>query len=625
MFAKVVLYLLALAASGYGEEDYRTLTRKVQQLMENSKNYVFPVNNKRFYEKNPDITDEPCPQEEFDFIIVGTGTAGGVLANRLTEVKKFKVLALEAGPETPQLSDMLGMNIYLHRSQYNWGYNTTAQKNMCLGSRNQKCPYPRGKMLGGSSSINFGMYVRGHHDDFNDWGKTAPGWSYNEILPYFKKPERATFSSPIDRYYHGFNGPQAIGIPNDTPFLTQALVDCHIDLGKTEKDYNGKDQDGVSRLQFFLDRNTRSSSNHAFINPARNRSNLVVSTNSYVTKILIEKDVAVGVNYVRNGKQCTVKASKEVLLSAGAVNSPQVLMLSGIGPKDELTKHGIPIKKILPVGQNMQDHQFFPGIFYRTNRTFYNTSMEENVKLWTENKRPLTPSLGQQTISFWNFMGPDDGQPEIEFFFFGPPMITSDIASILGYTDEYIESFKQLRRHSDISVNIELLHPKSRGSITLQSKDPRDYPVIDPNYFSDPEGIDLENMYKGVEVALKFNNTRTFKEFNAQLITIPSKKCDKLSKLTKKYWLCNVKELSTTLFHPVSTTKMGNDPKESVVDANLKVHGIKKLRVVDAGIFPDHISGHPNAAVVMIAEKISDVIKKQYGYCARRGKYIRCS
>ncbi|XP_066245363.1 alcohol dehydrogenase [acceptor]-like [Euwallacea similis] len=618
MLVKVVLYLLALAVSGYGQEDYHTLARKVEQLMEDARSYVYPVNNERFFQRENGTTEDPCPEGEFDFIIVGTGSAGGVLANRLTEIEDFRVLALEAGPETPELSDMLGMHIYLHRTQYNWGYNTTVQQNMCLGSRDQRCPYPRGKMLGGSSSINFGMYVRGHHDDFNDWDEMAggnAGWSYDDILPYFKKPERATFTSNIDREYHGFDGPQATGIPNDTPLLTQALVDCHIDLGKTEKDYNGMDQDGVSRLQFFLDRNIRSSSNHAFINPARNRSNLVVSPDSYVTQILIEEEAAVGVKYVKNGQECLVRATREVLLSAGAVNSPQVLMLSGIGPKEELARHDIDVIADLPVGQFMQDHQFFPGVFYRTNRTFYNTSIEENVKLWTENKRPLTPSLGQQTISFWNFIGANDSQPEIEFFFFGPPMITSDIALILGYTDEYIESFNQLQRHSDISVNIELLHPRSRGSITLQSKNPLDFPVIDPNYFSDPEGIDMDNMYKGVEVALRFNDTPTFKNLQAQLFVIPYPNCDsQYEQLSKDWWICAIKTLSTTLFHPVSTTRMGEDPKTSVVDANLKVHGIENLRVIDAGIFPDHISGHPNAAVIMIAEKISDVIKRDHGY-----------
>ncbi|KAH1003121.1 hypothetical protein HUJ05_011063 [Dendroctonus ponderosae] len=493
------------------------------------KNHVFPV------------------EGDFDFIIVGTGSAGGVLANRLTEVANFTVLALEAGEETPVESDMLGVNIYLHRTRHNWGYNTTVQENMCLGKLTSK------------------RCVR-----------------------------------------------DSIGL-----LQTQALIDCHIDLGKTEKDYNGKDQDGVSRLQFFLDGNTRSSSNEAFLKPVRRRPNLVVSTESYVTRILITNQTAEGVVYMKNGKECTVRANKEVLLSAGAINSPQVLMLSGVGPQAELEKHGIELIQDLPVGQNMQDHQFFPGIFYRTNQTLYNITLLQMVDLWKRNLRPLTPSLGQQTVSFWNFIGPEDSQPEVEFFFFGPPLITPDIAVILGYTEEYVEIFNLLDALTDISVNVELLHPRSTGSVTLQSSDPRDFPVIDPNYFSDPEGVDLENVYKGVEVALQFNDTETFRSLDTEFLLIPYPECDaQYDQLSKDWWYCAIKTLASTLFHPVATTKMGPDAATSVVDSQLKVHGVDRLRVVDAGVFPDHISGHPNAAVVMIAEKIADEIKSEHLGCS---------
>ncbi|XP_019760007.2 4-pyridoxate dehydrogenase [Dendroctonus ponderosae] len=594
------------------------IAQRVERLVANLDTYVFPVNNDAFFETVDDLAEDPCVEGDFDFIIVGTGSAGGVLANRLTEVANFTVLALEAGEETPVESDMLGVNIYLHRTRHNWGYNTTVQENMCLGSVNARCPYPRGKMLGGSSAINFGMYVRGHHDDFDHWEALGnPGWAYDDVLPYFKKAESATFGDDIDLEYHGFGGPQKTGVPNDTPVLTQALIDCHIDLGKTEKDYNGKDQDGVSRLQFFLDGNTRSSSNEAFLKPVRRRPNLVVSTESYVTRILITNQTAEGVVYMKNGKECTVRANKEVLLSAGAINSPQVLMLSGVGPQAELEKHGIELIQDLPVGQNMQDHQFFPGIFYRTNQTLYNITLLQMVDLWKRNLRPLTPSLGQQTVSFWNFIGPEDSQPEVEFFFFGPPLITPDIAVILGYTEEYVEIFNLLDALTDISVNVELLHPRSTGSVTLQSSDPRDFPVIDPNYFSDPEGVDLENVYKGVEVALQFNDTETFRSLDTEFLLIPYPECDaQYDQLSKDWWYCAIKTLASTLFHPVATTKMGPDAATSVVDSQLKVHGVDRLRVVDAGVFPDHISGHPNAAVVMIAEKIADEIKSEHLGCS---------
>ncbi|XP_050310086.1 glucose dehydrogenase [FAD, quinone]-like [Anthonomus grandis grandis] len=591
-------------------QNVEQLTQRIRDAKDSAKKYQFPVNNEEFFQV------KKCDAGEFDFIIVGTGSAGGVLANRLTEIKEWNILALEAGPETPDISNILGMNIYMHNSPYNWGYNTTKQKNMCLGSKNQQCPFPRGKMMGGSSSINFGMYVRGHREDFDSWEYEFgnPGWKYEDVLPYFRKPEHATFTKNIDRPYHGHHGPQKVGIPNDTPILSQGLIDGHKELGKRELDYNGREQNGVSRLQFFLDGNTRSSSNHAFLNPVRNRKNLMVSTESLVTKILInEEKRAYGVLYVKNGIECIATAKKEVLLSAGAINSPQVLMLSGVGPKEELEKHEIELVQDLPVGKFMQDHQFFPGLFYRSKRSYYNQSLEEQVRLWTRNQRPLTPSLGQQAVSFWNFEGPESGQPEVEFFFFGPPMLSEDLALYLGYTDEYLEVFKSLQQHNDINVNIELLHPLSRGTVTLQSKNPIDFPVIDPNYFSDPEGVDLENMYRGVLEALKFNETESFQKMGLELLVLPYPTCDdKYKQLSKDWWYCALKTLSSTLFHPVSTTRMGPDPETSVVNHELKVHGIKDLRVVDAGVFPDHISGHPNAAVVMIAEKISDEIKDEY-------------
>ncbi|XP_050296427.1 4-pyridoxate dehydrogenase-like [Anthonomus grandis grandis] len=593
--------------------DDKLLTDEIARVISNYRHYVLPVNNDQYYQPSYHNGDSCADHEKFDFIIVGTGTAGGVLANRLTE-EKYTVLALEAGDEAPTLTNMLGMNIYMHQSGINWGYNTTKQKFGCLGSRNQACAYPRGHVLGGSSVINFGMYVRGNRLDFDKWEALGnPGWSYDDVLPYFRKPEHATFTDNIDREYHGFDGPQRTGIPDDIPLISEAILKGHREIGKRMLDYNGEDQDGVSRLQFFIDRNVRASTAHAFLNPIRHRKNLKVSTNSYVTKILIADKTAYGVEYVKNGKTCIALAKKEVLLAAGSINSPQILMLSGIGPAQELYRHGIDIIQDLPVGRNMQDHLFFPGVFYRTPHKFYDQSISEHVKLWTQNKRPLTPSLGQTAISFFNFEGPEGSQPEIELFFFGPPLLTSDLAYVLGFDDAHIEAFRNLNGLTDFCVNIELLHPRSRGTVTLQSKDPRDWPLIDTNYFSDPEQKDIENMYLGVLAALQLNDTRAFKEIGAEFLVIPFPDCDwRFEQLSKEWWYCALRSIATTLFHPIGTTSMGPDPKTSVVNHQLKVHGINKLRVVDAGIMPEHISGHPNAAVVMIAEKISDEIKKEH-------------
>ncbi|KAL1490919.1 hypothetical protein ABEB36_011591 [Hypothenemus hampei] len=364
-----------------------------------------------------------------------------------------------------------------------------------------------------------------------------------------------------------------------------------------------------------MDRNVRASTYHAFIDPIRHlRKNLHISTRSYVTKVLLAHKRAYGVEFMKDGKRCVAMAKREVILAAGAVNSPQILMLSGIGPSEELIKHDIEIIEDLPVGKNLQDHLFFPGVFYRWHEhKFYDMSILERAKLWTENQRPLTPSLGQSAISFFNFEGPADSQPEIELFFFGPPIVSSDLAFIFGFDQEHMDAFRALDPTKDLCVNIELLHPRSRGTITLKSKDPRDFPLIDPNYFSDAEGKDIENMYLGVLAALSFNGTEAFRSQHAELLVIPFPQCDyKFEILSKPWWYCALRSIATTLFHPIGTTAMGPDPLTSVVNHELKVHGIQDLRVVDAGIMPDHVSGHPNAGVVMIAEKAADLIKKDH-------------
>ncbi|XP_050309141.1 glucose dehydrogenase [FAD, quinone]-like [Anthonomus grandis grandis] len=588
---------------------------EINETLNQASSYELPTNNNEYFMSQSDNHEKTKDFGTYDFVIVGAGAAGGVLANRLSETN-YSVLIIEAGKEDPAISKVLGLSLFLLKSDWNWGYNTIVQKNSCLGSINQKCMYPRGKSLGGSSAINIGFYSRGNKENYNVWEELVNSkWSYENCLPYFKKSETADFNVDIDNVYHGFNGPQNISIVEDTPILSNELINAFKELGMNEGDYNGASQYVVSRCQMFLDGTTRSSSAHAYIRPALNRNNLKLSLNSLVTKILISEDKrATGVEFWKNGEKNCATARKEVIVSAGAINSPQLLMLSGIGPQDELKKHGI---KMLvnsnAVGKNLRDHMWYYGIVFRTNITIpYNNSLVENIKLWNQKKRPLITSAGVQVVTYYNIGDNRNfSDPNIEVIILGPPAVSPDLPKMLGLNQDYQMSFKNLNNQTDIISGLFLLQPKSIGQITLKSADPKDFPLIDTNFFSDPE--DLETMYNGIEKILELQNTETFKKMGVKLIRNSSPSCDGLYEtFSKEWWICDLQYVGTTVYHPSGTTQMGNNITNAVVNDNLEVYGIKQLRVVDAGVLPVSISGHLNAPVVMIAEKIADVIKAKY-------------
>ncbi|XP_050308719.1 glucose dehydrogenase [FAD, quinone]-like [Anthonomus grandis grandis] len=574
----------------------------IQEAINDSSSYIFPTNNDEFFtSENNTASRYVKDYGTFDYIIIGGGTAGGVLANRLTE-GPFTVLVIEAGEPEPKWTSILGVTLYSLYSHWSWGYNTTTQNTSCFASNSHQCFYPRGKVLGGCSSINGGMYVRGNKKDYDEWEQMGnPGWAYEDCLPYFKKSEKANIANDlIDEEYHGFNGMQIINVPPDTEGLTDKLVSAATSLGNEEIDFNGATQHGIGRMQFYLDNNTRTSTASAYIRPAMNRMNLKITLKSLATKIITSKlkRKALGVEFVKNGQKYVAKARKEVIVSAGSINSPQVLMLSGIGPAAELEKHNIPVVADLPVGEHLLDHTLFSALCFRTNQVFYSSNLAENLNLWAEGKRPL--------VAMVHLIGFPTNKTEY--------IITSanpDMGSGLLFKEEYANAFKVLNSQTDFCATTILLKPKSFGRVTLQSNDPRDFPLIDTNYFSNPE--DLEALYEGIQEVLKLNETEVFREWNATLIEIAMPDCDdSYERLSKDWWFCAFRSVGSTIYHPVATTRMGPNPTTSVVDSELKVHGFKNLRVVDAGVMPAQIAGHTHAAVIMIAEKIADVIKRDW-------------
>ncbi|ENN79197.1 hypothetical protein YQE_04381, partial [Dendroctonus ponderosae] len=399
-FYATALLCFALSANiltrALSDEEFDEFVSKIEDFIDDSSSNVWATNNDDYFSsENASSVDYGT----FDFIIVGGGTAGGILANRLSEQENFTVLLVEAGKGRAAIVDVLGLNSYLVASEWNWAYNTTKQTTGCLGSVDQRCSLGRGKGLGGSSSINDAFISRGNHKDFDQWADLGDiGWSFEDCLPYFKKTEKTTFSvNASDEPYHGFDGMQSLSRAEDTPILTDALVSAFEELGNSYVDFNGETQYGVGRPQYYLENNTRASTAHSYIFPALNRTNLNITVESLVTKVILSNKTATGIEFWKNGTKYTATAGKEVIVSAGAVNSPQLLMLSGIGPEAELNKHGIEIIADLPVGENYQDHPMFPGVYYRTNGTWYNNTLLENLDLWRDAHRPLVAGYALQT------------------------------------------------------------------------------------------------------------------------------------------------------------------------------------------------------------------------------------
>ncbi|KAJ8949751.1 hypothetical protein NQ318_005074 [Aromia moschata] len=468
------------------------------------------------------------------------------------------------------------------------------------------CEFPRGKVLGGSSTINGKFYARGHRVDYDNWERLGnDGWSFKEILPYFIKSENSHISDG-DPGYHGKGGYLDVSYIEPTIF-TQLYLNAMKDLGYETIDYNGRKHIGASRIQFTINGTKIASGGRAFIQPVICRNNLNVTFNAFVTKLLINNNdkSAYGVQFTKDGKIYTVNASKEVILSAGAVNTPQILMVSGIGPKEELDKIEVDTLLDLPVGRYMQDHPFFTGINVRTNVTLFNESLPNLISAYLRGHRPLTSPANMDTTGFFNVNDRNSTFPDIQHIVFVPPAIGRQAHVNTSYVQ------KDINKYSDVLLGIILLHPKSRGSITLKSKNPIDFPNADYNFFTDPEEIDISTMYKGILETLRLLETAPFKSVNATYIPYV-KICTEFPEQSKEYWYCAIRYLTSTIYHPVGTTKMGISPRNSVVSSKLVVHGMKKLRIVDAGVMPEIPSANTMAPTYMIAEKAADLIKNCY-------------
>ncbi|XP_052747847.1 ecdysone oxidase-like [Galleria mellonella] len=538
----------------------------------------------------------------FDFIVVGVGTAGSVLVNRLTESGRYSVLGIEAGVDPPLESVLPALFLFLPSSRYDWNYTSENDGYTAQTHKNKNLELTSGKMLGGSTSLNHEIYCRGFPHDFDLWVEAVKDqrWSYNNCLPYFKKSEKLEDEAILKSNYkdlHGLHG--TVGTTREPHDITNKYLEAFQEIGY-ETVLDTTESLGYSEILFTIANGIRQSTAISYLFPIRRgRKNLSLLKETLVTKIIFDKNKnARGVSVVtKEGKSLTFRARKEVIVSAGAFNSPKLLMLSGIGPKEELQKFDISVISDLPVGSNLQDHAAIP-IVYRMEKRFTLIPIPPSPF-----KFPLPGIIG------YNALNKSQGYPDYQsfgFIFQDPTTLILICTFVFAYNDDICNTLHEAGEGREILFNIpNIAHPKSRGSVKLRSTDPNDPPIINMGFFSDKE--DLENMVLYLEDLMRIENTTLFKKVGAELVDLHLESCSQYEYRSKDYWRCYIPKTLVSLFLYTSTCSMG-----SVLDAELNVLGINRLRVIDASSMPTITSGDPGASVIMLAEKAADILKKKY-------------
>ncbi|XP_063218648.1 glucose dehydrogenase [FAD, quinone]-like [Bacillus rossius redtenbacheri] len=558
-----------------GSPDEYTFMQYMECKLSEACDFVDPTGCRR-HDTIPDMT-------EVDFVVVGAGSAGSVVASRLSEEASWSVALLEAGGPEPTASQAPSMYFnYQRPHSHNWDFALEPQGAACLGYPAGRCHWPRGKSMGGTSVIHGMMYMRGNPWDYNNLeSMNINGWNYRDVLPYFLKGENNTEIGTIaEPAYHQTGGYLTVQRFRDQPQIAHSIMAGAKEMGyDTYGDLNGKNQLGFTIAQATTRDGLRLSLSRAYLHPILHRKNLHINMFSMVTKVLVDKEkkMALGVEYEKDGKLRRVIARKEVILCAGAVQSPQILLLSGIGPAEHLQKHDIAVMHNLPrVGKNLINHVSFNVKFSITNKTDTVTGF---ARLDVMDKVPATV-------------------PHIQMFFDGYMANCSRKGKIYNETQNFLHMVPTL------------LRPLSRGEIKLRSSDYKQPPLIYANYLESKEDVDI--LIKGIRLCIQLSKTSALKKEGLQLVTAKLKGCENLNFDSDAYWECAVRHFTNPENHQVGTCSMGSSEEDSVIDSKLRVHGMKGLRIIDASSFPVVPSGNLNAPVVMLAEKGVDIIKQDY-------------
>lgn len=531
----------------------------------------------------------PASTATFDYVIVGAGSAGCVLANRLSEDGRYRVLLLEAGPRDtyPWIHIPIGYAKTMFHPLLNWGFYTEPEPTM----NGRKVYWPRGRTLGGSSAINGLIAIRGQREDYDAWAAAGnAGWSYADVLPWFRRLEHNVRGASE---YHGADGPLWASDIGATHPLVEAMIAGAGEIGiPPNPDFNGATQEGAGYYQLTTRRGRRCSTAVAYLRPARVLSNLHVETNAHATRILLEDRRARGVAYRQSGVLHTAMANREVILAAGALQSPQLLQLSGIGPPALLQSLGIPVVHAREgVGENLQDHLQARVIFrctqpITTNDTLRTFAGKLGIGLEYMLKRSGPMAVGINQGGIFARAMPDAARPDVQFHF---ATLSSDMAG------------SPVHEFSGFTMSVCQLRPTSRGNVRIRSTDPLEPPAMQPRYLSTPE--DRATLIAAIRLARKLAATDAMRPY------VESEYRPGAGAVSDDDLLEFAKNTAGTIFHPSGTTRMGPaGDSMAVVDPQLRVHGIERLRVVDCGIMPTVVSGNTNVPVVMIAEKISATI-----------------